>query len=176
MASPSKSVIIPGNGGEDVVTHGWYGWVKKFLEQIPGFQCLAKNMPHPITVGLHCDEKTIIIIHSAGAIAAIRYSETHGVYAIVFTLRDENECVSGYFNCPWQWEKIEFGATDDPFLRWKEYEVADRLETKLYKFTDHGHLQNTEFHELITMVKSLLKVPAEDWMISAILHPHIGAE
>uniref|UniRef100_A0A2K5Q7U2 AB hydrolase-1 domain-containing protein n=1 Tax=Cebus imitator TaxID=2715852 RepID=A0A2K5Q7U2_CEBIM len=79
MASPSKSVIIPGNGGEDVVTHGW---VKKFLEQIPGFQCLAKNMPHPITagesiwlpfmeVGLHCDEKTIIIIHSAGAIAVI---------------------------------------------------------------------------------------------------------
>lgn len=75
----------------------------------------------------------------------------------------------GYFTRPWQWEKIkancpyvvQFGSTDDPFLPWKEQqEVADRLETKLHKFTDRGHFQNTEFHELITVVKSLLKVPA----------------
>uniref|UniRef100_A0A8C7B1Q1 RB binding protein 9, serine hydrolase n=1 Tax=Neovison vison TaxID=452646 RepID=A0A8C7B1Q1_NEOVI len=83
MASPSKAVIVPGNGGGDVATHGWYGWVKKELEQIPGFQCLAKNMPDPITAResiwlpfmeaeLHCDEKTIIIGHSSGAIAAMR--------------------------------------------------------------------------------------------------------
>ncbi|EDL28468.1 retinoblastoma binding protein 9, isoform CRA_c [Mus musculus] len=83
MASPNKAVIVPGNGGGDVATHGWYGWVKKGLEQIPGFQCLAKNMPDPITAResiwlpfmeteLHCDEKTIIIGHSSGAIAAMR--------------------------------------------------------------------------------------------------------
>lgn len=34
MASPSKAVIVPGNGGGDVATHGWYGWVKKELEQV----------------------------------------------------------------------------------------------------------------------------------------------
>lgn len=34
MASPSKAVIVPGNGGGDVATHGWYGWVKKGLEQV----------------------------------------------------------------------------------------------------------------------------------------------
>ncbi|XP_031998001.1 serine hydrolase RBBP9 [Hylobates moloch] len=186
MASPSKAVIVPGNGGGDVTTHGWYGWVKKELEKIPGFQCLAKNMPDPITAResiwlpfmeteLHCDEKTIIIGHSSGAIAAMRYAETHRVYAIVLVsaytsdLGDENERASGYFTRPWQWEKIkancpyivQFGSTDDPFLPWKEQqEVADRLETKLHKFTDRGHFQNTEFHELITVVKSLLKVPA----------------
>lgn len=33
MAS-SKAVIVPGNGGGDVATHGWYGWVKKELEQV----------------------------------------------------------------------------------------------------------------------------------------------
>uniref|UniRef100_A0A8D2K940 Serine hydrolase RBBP9 n=1 Tax=Theropithecus gelada TaxID=9565 RepID=A0A8D2K940_THEGE len=186
MASPSKAVIVPGNGGGDVTTHGWYGWVKKELEKIPGFQCLAKNMPDPITAResiwlpfmeteLHCDEKTIIIGHSSRAIAAMRYAETHRVYAIVLVsaytsdLGDENERASGYFTRPWQWEKIkancpyvvQFGSTDDPFLPWKEQqEVADRLETKLHKFTDRGHFQNTEFHELITVVKSLLKVPA----------------
>lgn len=34
MASPNKAVIVPGNGGGDVATHGWYGWVKKGLEQV----------------------------------------------------------------------------------------------------------------------------------------------
>ncbi|XP_053783107.1 serine hydrolase RBBP9 isoform X3 [Desmodus rotundus] len=198
MASPTKAVIVPGNGGGDVTTHGWYGWVKKALEQvwllvtvsllsfllfiflifffleteptplpapgvpywfrlgtshIPGFQCLAKNMPDPIIAReiiwlpfmeteLHCDERTIIIGHSSGAIAAMRYAETHRVYAIVLVsaytsdLGDENERASGYFSRPWQWEKIkancahivQFGSTDDPFLPWKEQqEVADRL-------------------------------------------------
>ncbi|XP_006860701.1 PREDICTED: putative hydrolase RBBP9 [Chrysochloris asiatica] len=186
MVSPSKAVIVPGNGGGDVNTHGWYGWVKKRLEQIPGFQCLAKNMPDPITAQesiwlpfmeteLQCDEKTIIIGHSSGAIAAMRYAETHRVFAIILVsaytsdLGDENERASGYFNHPWQWEKIkancpnivQFGSTDDPFLPWKEQqEVADKLEAKLYKYSDCGHFQNTEFHELISVVKSLLKVPA----------------
>ncbi|XP_005214401.1 putative hydrolase RBBP9 isoform X3 [Bos indicus x Bos taurus] len=111
MAAPCKAVIIPGNGGEDVATHGWYGWVKRELEQIPGFQCLSKNMPDPITaresiwlpfmeMELHCDEETIIIGHSSGAIAAMRYAETHRVYAIVLVaaytsdLGDANERAS----------------------------------------------------------------------------------
>ncbi|XP_003476547.1 serine hydrolase RBBP9 [Cavia porcellus] len=186
MVVPAKAVIVPGNGGGDVATHGWYGWAKRALEQIPGFQCLAKNMPDPITAResiwlpfmeteLQCDEKTIIIGHSSGAIAAMRYAETHCVYAIVLVsaytsdLGDENERASGYFSRPWQWEKIkancthivQFGSTDDPFLPWKEQqEVADKLGAKLYKFTDRGHFQNTEFHELISVVKSMLQAPS----------------
>ena len=34
MAAPCKAVIVPGTGGEDVATHGWYGWVKRELEQV----------------------------------------------------------------------------------------------------------------------------------------------
>lgn len=34
MALPTKAVIVPGNGGGDVATHGWYGWVRKGLEQV----------------------------------------------------------------------------------------------------------------------------------------------
>ncbi|XP_017368139.1 serine hydrolase RBBP9 [Cebus imitator] len=173
MASPSKAAIVPGNGGGDVTTHGWYGWVKKELEKIPGFQCLAKNMPDPSNAWQVDTQLTIRLLTSFFSLS--RYAETHRVYAIVLVsaytsdLGDENERASGYFNRPWQWEKIkancpyivQFGSTDDPFLPWKEQqEVADRLETKLHKFTDRGHFQNTEFHELITVVKSLLKVPA----------------
>ena len=34
MAAPCKAVIVPGNGGGDVATYGWYGWVKRRLEQV----------------------------------------------------------------------------------------------------------------------------------------------
>ncbi|XP_067563433.1 serine hydrolase RBBP9 isoform X4 [Pseudorca crassidens] len=50
---------------------------------------------------LHCDEETIIIGHSSGAIAAMRYAETHRVCAIVLVsaytsdLGDDNERASG---------------------------------------------------------------------------------
>ncbi|XP_020734809.2 serine hydrolase RBBP9, partial [Odocoileus virginianus] len=185
QAAPCKAVIVPGNGGEDVATHGWYCWVKRELEQIPGFQCLSKNMPDPITAResiwlpfmeteLHCDKGIIIIGHSYGTIAAMRYAKTHQVYAIVLVfaytsdLGDANGRASGYFSRPWQWEKIkancphivQFGSTNDPFLPWKEQEVADSLEAKLYKFTDRSHFQNKEFHELVSVVRSMLKVPA----------------
>ncbi|CAO2578530.1 Double zinc ribbon and ankyrin repeat-containing protein 1 [Lemmus lemmus] len=62
MASPSKAVIVPGNGGGDVATQGWYGWVRKGLEQVPGFQCLARNMPDPrenMTAGSVCAPQII---------------------------------------------------------------------------------------------------------------------
>jgi hypothetical protein len=55
---------------------------------------------------------------------------------------DELEARSGYFNRPWEWDKIrsnagfvvQFGSTDDPFLPWAEQqEVADGLEAELHK-------------------------------------------
>lgn len=45
MASPSKAVIVPGNGGGDVATQGWYGWVRKGLEQVRNFShCPAVSL------------------------------------------------------------------------------------------------------------------------------------
>ncbi|XP_005992975.1 serine hydrolase RBBP9 [Latimeria chalumnae] len=180
--SPLKAVIVPGNGGGNVEYCNWYGWAKKQLNKVPNFQCLLKNMPDPITAResiwlpfmeseLKCDEETVIIGHSSGAAAAMRYAETHKVYAIVLVsaytsdLGDANERESGYFSRPWQWENIksncccivQFGSTDDPFLPWKEQqEAADGLGAELHKFTDKGHFQNTEFSELIDVVQKML--------------------
>ncbi|XP_019399605.1 PREDICTED: putative hydrolase RBBP9 [Crocodylus porosus] len=180
--SPNKAVIVPGNGAGNVEISNWYGWVQKQLEKMPGFQCLLRNMPDPITAResiwlpfmeseLHCDKQTIIIGHSSGAAAAMRYSETHQVYAIILVsaytsdLGDNNERASGYFNRSWQWEKIksncrriiQFGSTDDPFLPWSEQqEVADGLAAELHKYTDRGHFQNTQFQELVSVVKGIL--------------------
>ncbi|XP_074844545.1 serine hydrolase RBBP9 [Carettochelys insculpta] len=182
LLPPTKAVIVPGNGAGNVEKSNWYGWVRKRLGQIPGFQCLLRNMPDPVTAResiwlpfmeseLRCDGQTIIIGHSSGAAAAMRYAETHQVYAIILVsaytsdLGDENERESGYFNRPWQWEKIktncqrvvQFGSTDDSFLPWSEQqEVADGLNAELHKYTNRGHFQSTEFNELIRVVQGML--------------------
>lgn len=71
---------------------------------------------------------------------------------------------TGYFNRPWEWEKIkgnarhivQFGSTDDPFLPWDEQEaVAKGLKADLRKYTVKGHFQNTQFPELINVVHKL---------------------
>ncbi|XP_075719072.1 serine hydrolase RBBP9 isoform X1 [Rhinoderma darwinii] len=185
VVSPVKAVIVPGNGGGNVESCIWYGWTKKRLDKIPNFKCVLHNMPDPFIAResiwlpfmeseLQCDSKTIIIGHSSGAAAAMRFAETHEVFAIILVaaytsdLGDENERESGYFSRPWQWEKIksncrhiiQFGSTDDPFLPWNEQQdVAHHLSVKLHKYTDRGHFQNTEFTDLLNAVKKLLPTP-----------------
>ncbi|XP_076879602.1 serine hydrolase RBBP9 [Brachyhypopomus gauderio] len=180
--SPKKVVIVPGNGAGDVEHCNWYGWVNKQINKIPGVSCQLKNMPDPVVAreniwlpfmekDLQCDEETVIIGHSSGAAAAMRYAETHKVLAIVLVsaytsdLGDENERSSGYFSRPWEWEKIiananhivQFGSTDDPFLPWQEQqEVADGLNADLHKYSDRGHFQNTHFPEVISAVQKIL--------------------
>ncbi|KAK9967871.1 hypothetical protein ABG768_022820 [Culter alburnus] len=176
-----RAVIVPGNGAGNIEHCNWYGWAKKRISEIPEVLCTLKNMPDPVTAresiwlpfmekDLKCDEETVIIGHSSGASAAMRYAETHKVFAIILVgaytsdLGDENERESGYFSRPWEWEKIrtnvkhilQFGSTDDPFLPWEEQqEVADGLKTDLYKYSDRGHFQNTAFPELIDVIKKL---------------------
>lgn len=71
--------------------------------------------------------------HSTGLVLVSAYTSDQG---------DELEARSGYFNRPWEWDKIrsnagfvvQFGSTDDPFLPWAEQqEVADGLEAELHK-------------------------------------------
>lgn len=176
-----KAVIVPGNGAGDVERCNWYGWANQEIEKIPGMTSMLRNMPDPVTAResiwlafmkeeLQCDEDTVIIGHSSGAAAAMRFAETHQVFAIVLVgaytsdLGDETERESGYFSRPWQWEEIrrnvkhivQFGSTDDPFLPWEEQQqVAQGLQAQLHKYTDRGHFMNSRFPELLQAVRKL---------------------
>ncbi|XP_024299438.1 serine hydrolase RBBP9 [Oncorhynchus tshawytscha] len=177
----TKAIIVPGNGAGDVERSNWYGWAKKQINKIPDVTCLLSNMPDPVTAResiwlpfiqeeLQCDEETVIIGHSSGAAAAMRYAETHNVFGLILVgaytsdLGDENERESGYFSRPWEWEQmrrnvghiVQFGSTDDPFLPWEEQQaVAEGLGAVLHKYTDRGHFQNTQFPELIDAMRKL---------------------
>ena len=139
-------------------------------------------MPDPITARrsiwlpfmkeeLGVDENTIIIGHSSGACAAVRFAEEHKVAGIVLVgaytsdLGDSTEAESGYFSDPWRWEEarknsgfiVLFGSTDDPFLPWSEQgTVATSLQAELHKYNDRGHFMNSTFPELVSVIKQKL--------------------
>jgi len=183
LEKPVKAVIIPGNGMGDVSRSNWYGWANRKLNELPEFKSTLRNMPDPMTARksiwlpfmkdeLEVDDKTIIIGHSSGACAAIRYAEENQVFGIVLVgayisdLGDKNEADSGYFSEPWRWEKarancqwiVQFGSRDDPFLPWDEQQaVADGLKADLREYTDRGHFMDSAFPELIQTIKDKLK-------------------
>lgn len=176
-------VIIPGNGAGDVTAANWYGWVQKKLNDLDDVTCDLRNMPDPFLAresiwvpfmreDLGCNENTIVIGHSSGAEAAMRFAEKYRVKGIVVVsacvtdLGDENERASGYYNRPWEWQKIkentdwriQFGSTDDPFIPWQEQQqVADGLQSELHRFDDKGHFMNTTFPQMMDVIKKKLK-------------------
>ncbi|KAK7480955.1 hypothetical protein BaRGS_00027770 [Batillaria attramentaria] len=181
MASPVKVVIVPGNGSGDVKDSNWYGWLHEELTTT-GVKSVLRNFPDPVKAResywlpfmeneLRCDANTVIVGHSSGAEAAMRYAETHKVKAIVLVsacvtdLGIESERISGYYDRPWQWYKIvenvgfivQYGSTDDPFIPWPEQQqVAEELQTKLFKFDNRGHFMSRSFPELLSFLLSVL--------------------
>ena len=76
------------------------------------------------------DQDVVIVGHSSGALAALRYAERARVRAIVLVsatpsdLGDANERASGWYDGPWLWERVRanarrvvlFASDDDPFI------------------------------------------------------------
>mmetsp|Transcript_4922 Transcript_4922/g.10580 ORF Transcript_4922/g.10580 Transcript_4922/m.10580 type:complete len:194 (+) Transcript_4922:51-632(+) len=179
MGVPCKIAIVPGNGCTPVHRCNWYSWLQKQLHNPPSVQCLLKDMPDPYTAReaiwlpfmreqLSCDENTIIVGHSSGATAAVRYAEKYKCRGIVLVSAyttdqgDSNERASGYFNRPWDFGTarsncefvVQFGSEDDPFLPWEEQQqVADGLGAELHRYTDRGHFMDPTFPELADTIR-----------------------
>jgi len=184
MAQTAKVAIVPGNGGGDVEAANWYAQVRDDLKTVLGAEnVFLENMPDPVLARekywilfmrdtLRCDESTIIVGHSSGAVAAMRFAEEYQVTGLVLVsayssdLGEESERVSGYFDRPWQWEKIkgnaafivQFGSSDDPFLPWPEQlAVAQQLGADLRKYDNRGHFMNSHFVEVVSVVKEFVQ-------------------
>jgi predicted alpha/beta hydrolase family esterase len=114
-----KSVLIHGNGGGSP-NDNWFPYLKAELEKL-GIDVKAPQFPDPILARSSywlpfmkekIDEDIIIIGHSSGAIAAMRYAERNQILGSVLVgayhtdLGIEGEKLSGYFDAPWDWESI----------------------------------------------------------------------
>ncbi len=178
-----KAIIIPGNGGDDPKDK-WFPYLERELPKL-GIEVINNQYPDailarskfwlPFIKEQGADESTILIGHSSGAEAAMRYAENNkilgsvlvGSYVSDLGIKDEKE--SGYFDTPWNWEKIkenqkwiiQFASTNDPFIPIEEARtIAKELHTDYHEYTDQGHFgsadNKTEFPEMIEAIKAKL--------------------
>lgn len=184
MTKP-RIIIIPGNGDSHIETDHWYAWVRDELRS-KGYEVVAEDMPDPIMARASiwlphiehvykADENTIIIGHSSGGVAALRYLETHKLQGAIVVginysdLGDEGEKASGYYDTPWQWDKIkenagwiaQYASTDDPYIPIDQPRlIHEKLQTEYYELSDRGHFMieqnslNNTFPKLIKLIVS----------------------
>jgi hypothetical protein len=183
MTKP-KIIIIPGNGDSHIETDNWYAWVRDELMG-RGYEVIARDMPDPVAAHadiwlphienvLKADENTIIIGHSSGAVATLRYLENHKLSGAIIIgtnytdMGEEGEKESGYYDDPWNWEKIksnagwivQFISTDDPYIPPKETQyIHEKLDTEYHELTGRGHFMidqnpiNNTFPEILEVIK-----------------------
>ena len=175
-----KAILIHGNGG-CTASDFWLPWVERELSAL-GIEVINQTFPDHIKArarfwlphleALGADEETILIGHSSGAVAAMRYAETHRLLGSILVgvchsdLGDAFERASGYYEAKWQWERIRdhqqwmaiFNSTDDPHIPIAEARfVAAELRCSYYEFTDRGHFVNQhDFPELVDLVRRKL--------------------
>jgi len=177
-----KAIFIHGNGGS---TAGdiWLPWLERELSRL-GCEVINRTFPDnvkaraaywlPFIEELGADENTMLIGHSSGAVAAMRFAETHRIAGSVLVgvchtdLGDSGEAASGYYREPWRWEAIRanqpwigiFNSTDDPCIPVAEARfVAAQLRCSYFEFTDRGHFTDaSEFPEALQFVRRQLQL------------------
>lgn len=181
---PITFLLIHGNGG-NTIDDNWFPYLKEEISRMGG-KVIAETFPDNdlaresvwipfIEKKLKDNPLSVIIGHSSGAIAAMRYAETHrllgsvlvGCYHSDLNLPKEKE--SGYFNRPWNWEAIknnqkwilQFASTNDPWIPIAEPRfVSKQLQSRYFEYDDMGHFGGDyvkpTFPELIKALKDVL--------------------
>ena len=181
LSAPRQVIFIHGNGGstaDDI----WFPWLERELRAL-GLDVINRTLPDnvraraaiwlPFLDELGADKHTILIGHSSGAVAAMRYAETHRLWGSILVgvchtdLGDPAEAASGYYSAPWQWDKIRehqqwiaiFQSTDDPLIPVAEARhVAAQLKCSYFEFNDRGHfIDQREIPEALAFMKRRLE-------------------
>jgi predicted alpha/beta hydrolase family esterase len=173
----AKAILIHGNGG---CTAGdiWLPWLERELIAL-GLDVINQTFPDnvraraehwlPHIKSLGTDERTILIGHSSGAVAAMRYAEQHRLLGSILVgvchtdLGDSLEAASGYYEAAWDWQRIRanqqwiaiYGSIDDPHIPIAEPRfIAAQLRCSYFEFTDRGHFVDArQFPEIIEFVR-----------------------
>jgi uncharacterized protein len=173
-------VLIHGNGGCTAADF-WLPAVERELSAL-GLDVVNQTFPDnvkaragvwlPHLESLGVDASTVLVGHSSGAVAALRYAETHRLRGSVLVsvchtdLGDGFERASGYYDAPWDWARIRahqdwvgiFHSTDDPHIPVAEPRfVAARLGASYFEMEDRGHFTASRaFPELVHFVRRQL--------------------
>jgi pimeloyl-ACP methyl ester carboxylesterase len=180
VTARARVILIHGNGG-CTADDFWLPWVERELAAA-GLVVVNRTFPDnvkarasfwlPFVEQLGADENTILIGHSSGALAAMRYAETHRLLGSVLVgvchtdLGDGFEAASGFYERPWQWERIRpnqswmavMNSTDDPHIPIAEARyVAAQLRCSYFEFADRGHFVDSTLPEVTAFVLRKLR-------------------
>ncbi len=158
---------------------GWAPWLKENLEK-SGFETFFETFPDSIIARseywlpflkhhIKAGPNDILVGWSSGAVAAMRFAENNKIKSSVLIspsytdLDDTLEKQSGYFDTPWQWEKIQqnqkkialFYGDDDPYIPQTDFEfIASKLNPEIYKIHKGEHfIKPKTFPQLLDYIK-----------------------
>lgn len=156
----------------------WTPWLKTELEKL-GFETVFETMPDSIIARakywlpflhdyLHAGENDVLVGWSSGATASMRYAEKYRIKGSVLIapsasdLGDDLEKQSGYFDTPWDWEKIKanqescalFYSETDPYIPAAEFEqIASQLNPEQFNLPNRKHfIEDETFPELLDYI------------------------
>jgi len=181
-----KAVFVPGNGNS-TTKDNWFPSIKLDLEE-RGIEVIAATFPDPdlarksywipfLIDELKVDKDTILIGHSSGGVASMRLAETHQILASILVgvchtdLSMGKEKLSGYYDQPWQWQKIKqnqqwtilFASQDDPWIPIEEpRHIHQQLNCEYHEYKNQGHFGGDyfkkDFPELSLAILNNLKL------------------
>lgn len=182
---PYKVILIHGNGGS-WPKENWLPPVAKKLKAL-GLHVIFKQFPDPVLARakywlphikkLGADKNTILVGHSSGAVAAMRYAEKNKILGSILVatcytdLGVKEEKLSRYYDKSWDWNAIrknqnwiiQFASVDDKFIPIKEARfVHKKLKTEYYEFKHQGHFSSwdnkIDFPQVVHVIKRKLKL------------------
>jgi len=173
-----RIIYIHGNGA----SHWSFAWAKWFKQELEaaGYETFFETMPDSVIARgkfwlpflenhVGAGENDVIVGWSSGALAAMRYAETHKLRGSVLIgpsaehMDDELEKQSGYFDEPWQWENIKANnghltliySDNDPYIPQAQFEmVAKGLSPEVMVLPNRKHfIEDQTFPELLEHIK-----------------------
>lgn len=173
-----RIIFIHGNGSMSW-KFAWTPWLKEELEAA-GYSTFFETFPDSIIARaeywldflenyVKAGPDDLLVGWSSGAVAAMRYAETHQIRGSVLVapsytdLGDSLEKQSGYFDTPWNWQAIRanqnkialFHTDNDPFIPIAQSQhIAANLQPDVIKIPGAGHfIEQSVFPELLDYVK-----------------------
>ncbi len=165
----------------------WFPYLKLELEKL-GHNVVSRQFPDTdlarasywlpfLKNELGADEHSILVGHSSGAIAAMRFAQENKLLGSILVgsyytnLGMEKEKLSGYFEEPWNWDAIkknqqwivQFASVDDPWIPIDEPRfVREKLKSEYYEHDKQGHFggdyYKSTFPELLEVLKKKLSL------------------
>lgn len=172
-----RIIFIHGNEATNWA-FAWSPWLKQQLEQL-GYKTSFETFPDSTIARseywlpflqdfLKAGENDVLVGWSSGAVAAMRYTESHKIKGSILIspsytdMGDDLEKQSGYFDAPWQWQAIKdhqdkialIYGDDDPYIPQEEFNyIAQKLEPTVFEIPQGRHfIEKTEFPELLSYI------------------------